>query len=139
MLEVELDERSRRNDRFDEANSVPVKFLAGTFHVPKPWVETRPVFEDGKVVRRYRVLTCGRALDELIVAIGDAEDFGSQISAVATLAAYLLRWHYDLTDSDLDRLLAYRNDDSNSMEWLERVMDIATGRHGPKRASASGG
>jgi hypothetical protein len=134
MREIEL-----RKDTFDEANSVPVVLADGqTWFVPKPWLVIRPTFKDGVVVSTYPFLTYSDKLDVLIDAIAEAEDLDFIVSATATLAAYLLRNHYELTDSDLDRLLAYRVGDPASLEWLGLIMETATGRNGKKVARAGG-
>jgi hypothetical protein len=57
---------------------------------------------------------------------------------IASLAAYMLRWHYDLSDADLDGLLAFRAADEKSLNWLQEILAIATGRSGPKVVSAGG-
>ncbi len=80
----------------------------------------------------YPVFTYGPAIDGLIDAIGDCEVLSEQMVAVASLAAYLLQWHYELDDDDLDSLLAYRVADEESRAWFNRVMEVATGRSGPK-------
>jgi predicted O-methyltransferase YrrM len=135
-----LDEKALRNDKFDEVNSVRLVLADGqAWAIPKPWLVVRPVFREGKVVTAYNVLTYGQAVDELIEAVADTDSVVGHISAVASLAAYFLQWHYSLTDRDLDGLLAYRSGDAESMEWLKRVMEIATGSDGPKVSSVGGG
>ncbi len=128
-----LDEPSKRKPNFDERNAAPVVLADGqAWHVPKPWLEIRPVFRGGKAVRAYPVLTCGPELDELVEAMAECEDLDSQVMAVASLTARLLLWHYDLTDPELDQLLAFRRGDERSMDWLRESIAIATGRSGPK-------
>jgi hypothetical protein len=99
---------------------------------PKPWLEIRPVFRGGRAVTAYPVLTCGAELDALVEAMSDADDIWEQVTAVASLAAYLLRWHYDLDDQELDQLLAFRRADERSLDWMQELFAIATGRSGPK-------
>jgi hypothetical protein len=106
--------------------------------LPKPWLEIRPVFRGGKVVTAWRVLTCGPELDALVEALGESDDLDSQVMAAASLAAHLLRWHYELTDAELDQLLAFRCADASSLDWMREVFRIATGRSGPKVCSAGG-
>ena len=110
-----------------------------TWFVPKPWLVVRPMFKDGVAFSAYRFLTYSDVLDVLVDAIAAAVELDVIVSAVATLAAYLLRSHYDLSDADLDRLLAYRVDDPASLEWSGIVMETATGRNGKKAACAGGG
>ena len=69
---------------------------ARAWHMPKPWLEIRPVFRGGKAVTAYPVLTCGRSWTALSKQWAMPTTSGGQITAVASLAAYLLRWHYDL-------------------------------------------
>ncbi len=135
-----IDERAKRKENFDERNSVAVAFAdEQTFFVPKPWLEVRPSFSDGKVTANYNVLTYGPAIDVLLDAIAECEYLAEQMVAVASLAAYLLQWHYELDDDDLDSLLCYRVADDASRAWLDRVMEVATGRSGPKVRRAGGG
>lgn len=132
-----IDEKSKRKPNFDEANSAPVVLADGqAWHVPKPWLEVRPVFRGGKPVSAYRVLTCGPELDELVEALAESDELDAQVVAVASLAAYMLRWNYDLTDADLDQLLAFRCSDPASLQWMHDVFAIAVGRSGPKVSSA---
>jgi hypothetical protein len=128
-----LDEQAKRKPNFDERNSAPVVLADGqTWHVPKPWLEIRPVFRGGKAVRAYPVLTCGPELDGLVEAMAECDDLDSQVVAVASLAAHLLRWHYDLTDPELDGLLCFRRGDELSLNWLREVFAVATGQSGLK-------
>jgi hypothetical protein len=134
-----IDEQAKRKPNFDERNAAPVVLADGqTWHVPKPWLEIRPVFRGGKAAAAYRVLTCGPELDDLVEALSESNELDGQVVAVASLAAYLLRWHYELTDDELDQLLAFRCSDDRSLQWLRDVVAIATGRSGPKASSAGG-
>ncbi len=134
-----IDEKTKRKPNFDERNAAPVVFADGqTWFVPKPWLEIRPVFRGGKATAAYPVPTCGPELDALIEAVADAEDRVAQVAAVATLAAELMSWHYDLADAELDQLLAFRLADEASMNWIREVFDIATGQSGPKAYGAGG-
>jgi len=135
-----IDEKSRRKPNFDERHSSPIVLSDGqTWYVPKPWLEIRPVFRDGKAVTAYNVLTAGQELDELVDAIGEAETAKAQVIGAASLAAHLLRHHYDLTDEDLDQLLRFRLHDESSLAWVEGIIEIATGQSGPKVSSAGNG
>jgi len=134
-----MTEASKRKDNVDEANSVPVVLADGqTWWLPKPWLEIRPVFRGGKVVSTYDVVTCGPDLDEMIEAISEAETITAQVVGAASLAAHLLRFHYDLTDEDLDQLLRFRLSDPASLDWVKAVIEVATGRSGPKLSGAGG-
>jgi hypothetical protein len=134
-----IDEPSKRKENFDERNAAPVVLADGqTWLVPKPWLEIRSVFRGGKAVTAYPVLTCGPELDALLEAIGEAESKIDEISFVASLAAHLLLWHYDLADAELDQLLAFRHADEASANWLRQVLEIATGQSGPKACRAGG-
>jgi hypothetical protein len=128
-----------RKECFDEATSAPVVLADGqTWWLPKPWLEIRPTFRGGRSVGAYPVLTYGRELDELLDAVGKSDDGIVQIGAVAGLGAYLLRQQYRLDDQDLDELLCFRVGDEASEGWACAVMDVATGRSGPKVSSAGG-
>ena len=132
-----LSEPEKRKPNFDERNSVPVVLADGqSWFVPKPWFEVRPVFRRGKPVGSYLVPTSGPELDGLVSAISDCDDWIEQIVAVASLAAHLLTFNYELQDDDLDQLLAYRAADPASAEWVRDVIDIATGASGPKAYGA---
>jgi hypothetical protein len=128
-----IDERSKRKPNFDECNSAPVVLADGQrWHVPKPWLEIRPVFHGGRAVRAHAAITSGPDLDAMIDAVADAEDRVTQISLVASLAAHLLLWHYALDDDELDQLLAFRLSDEASAIWIREIFAIATGQSGPK-------
>src|SRR5262245_20877097 len=134
-----IDEKAKRKENFDERNAAPVVLADGqTWFVPKPWLEIRPVFRGGKALTAWRVLTCGPELDALIDALSECDDLDGQVTAAASLAAHLLCWHYDLTDAQLDELLAFRCADHSSLNWMREVLAIATGRSGPKASSAGG-
>jgi hypothetical protein len=135
-----LDELVKRKDNFDEANSVRLTLADGQeWAIPKPWLEIRPAFRDGKAVNNYPVFTYGPELEALVEAIASAEGELERLCGIATLAAYLLQKQYDLHDEDLDQLLAFRHGDPDSAEWATRIIQIATGRSGPKAACAGGG
>jgi hypothetical protein len=130
---------SRRKPNFDEDHSVPVVLGDGqAWYLPKPWQEIRPVFKGGRAASAYPVLTCGPELDALVEAISGCEEFLPRISAVASLAAHLLGRQYELSDSELDELLRVRLGEDMSDSWIIQVIDVATGRSGPK-ASRDGG
>jgi hypothetical protein len=134
-----LSEQAKRKPHFDERNAAPVVLADGqTWFIPKPWLEVRPVFCGGSTVSAYRVLTCGPELDGLVEALADSDDLDAQVVAVASLAAHLLCWHYELTDAELDGLLAFRAADERSLDWLRQVFAVATGRSGPKVYGAGG-
>ena len=134
-----LDEKAKRKPNFDERNAAPVVLADGQpWFVPKPWLEIRPVFRGGKAVSAYPVITCGPSLDALVDAVAEADDGMVQISFVASLAAHLLCWHYDLTDPELDQLLAFRVHDDASLNWTREVFAVATGQSGPKVCRAGG-
>ena len=96
------------------------------------------MFRGGKAVTAYPVLTCGPELDELVEAMADCDDLDGQVVAVASLAAYLLRWHYDLTDAELDQLLAFRAADETSLE-LARETSSRSRRDAPAQKSSRAG
>lgn len=134
-----IDEKTRRKPTFDERSAVAVTFADGSlWYVPKPWLEVRPRFERGSARTSYPVYTCGPKLDLLLEAIDASEDIYTSVAAVATLAAELLCYHYDLADGELDQMLAFRPADSSSFDWARQTVEIATGRSGPKAASAGG-
>jgi hypothetical protein len=132
-----IDEFDRRKDNFDLRNSVAVTFVDDqVFYVPKPWLEIRPAFRDGRAVTAYPVYTNGPVIDELLTIAGESDDGYERVAATASIAAILLEWHYELDSVDLDKLLAFRIDDPASAGWGERVIDVVTGAEGPKRSRA---
>lgn len=134
-----LNETSRRKPNFDERNSSPVVLADGqTWYLPKPWLEVRPIFRAGKAQKALAVFTNGPELDDLVEAIADADGLRQQVVGAASLAAHLLRWHYELSDADLDQLLCFRLADPASVQWVETAIAVATGNNGPKVSSAGG-
>jgi hypothetical protein len=134
-----LNEAEKRKPNFSERNSAAVVLADGQeWWIPKPWLEIRPVFRGGKADGAYPAYGYGPDLNRMIERVAEAELFTDQVAAVATLAASLLCWQYDLSDPDLDQLLAYRRNDPDSVEWTRLVIEIATGRSGPKVSSAGG-
>ena len=131
-----LDEKTKRRKTFDERNSVPVILADGQpWAFPKPWLEIRASFRDGKAQTTYTVLTYGPELDALVKAIRECQNNVALLCGAASLGAYLVSQNYDLSDEDLDRLFVFRVGDSASWDWARAIMDVATGRSGPKRGS----
>jgi hypothetical protein len=131
-----LNEKAKRRETFDERNSIPVMLADGqAWAIPKPWLEIRASFGNGKAQTTYPVLTYGPELDALVKAIGECQDNTALLCGAASLGAYLLSQNYDLSDEVLDRLFAFRVGHPESWDWARAVMDVATGRSGPKRGS----
>jgi hypothetical protein len=129
-----------RKECFDERHSAPVVLADGqTWHLPKPWLEIRPVFRGGRAEASYPVLTYGPELDRFVEVIADEDDWTIQLCLVASLGAHLLNRQYELTDADLDGLFCVRVSQPESGDWVKSVMEVATGRSGPKASSAGGG
>ena len=127
------DERAKRKPRFDERNSVWIALADGArWAFPKPWLEVYTSFREGRAVSTYPVLTYGPELDELVDAIGECHDNAALIIGAASLGAFLLRRHYDLSDEDLDRLFAVRVGDPSSWGWAQAVIEVATGSGGSR-------
>jgi hypothetical protein len=99
---------------------------------PKPWLEVRASFRQGRAVSTYPVLTYGPELDELADAVGGCRDNAALIIGAASLGALLLRRNYDLSDDDLDRLFAVRVGDPSSWGWAQAVIEVATGSGGSR-------
>jgi hypothetical protein len=128
-----IDEKARRKPEFDESNAVWIALADGSrWALPKPWLEVHASFRQGRAVATYPVLTYGPELDELVDAIGACRDNAALIIGAASLGALLLRRHYDLSDDDLDRLFAVRVGDPTSWDWVQAVIDVATGSGGPR-------
>ncbi len=129
-----LSELERRKSNFDEVNSVGVTMADGQiWFLPKPWLEIRPTFRGGRATGNYPVNTYGPEIDSLVNSIAEVEDSLERLSGIASLGAYLLTQQYTLDDGDLDGLLCFRLDDESSTEWARQVINVATGRSGPKR------
>jgi hypothetical protein len=134
-----MNELERRKPTFDEANSVGVTLGDGQkWFVPKPWLEIRPTFRGVHATGNYPVNTYSHEIDDLLEAIAGADDSLEQLSGIASLAAYLLTQQYDLEDADLDTLLCFRLNEESSTDWVRQVINVATGRSGPKRLRAGG-
>ena len=134
-----MNELERRKPTFDEANSVGVTFGDGQkWFVPKPWLEIRPTFRGGRAAGNYPVNTYSHEIDDLLEAIAGTDDSLEQLSGIASLAAYLLSQQYELEDANLDTLLCFRLNDESSTDWARQVIDVATGRSGPKRLRLGG-
>jgi hypothetical protein len=116
-----ISELSRRRDNFNEQNSVPVKLADG-----QEW---------GVPVRSDAVTT--ELLAAIAAAGAGADDVAVITGLASTLAAHLLRSHYDLSDEDLDGLLAYRADDAETFRWMPTVVSIAAGVFGFQEASSN--
>ncbi len=126
-------EKAKRKPEFDERNSVWIALADGArWAFPKPWLEVYASFREGRAVSTYPVLTYGPELDELVNAVGECRDNAALIIGAATLGAFLLRHHYDLSDEDLDRLFAVRVDDPSSWDWARAVIEVATGCGGSR-------
>lgn len=136
-----LSEREFRRPTLDEATSVAVEFPGGTFLVPKPVVYLRPVFAGGKRSSEARLCTDDPEFDRLKEAVSAAaDDDGADFSGVMLdIAAHMLLRNYDLSDDDLGRLFAIREDGEGvSVAWWAEVMAIAHGRS-PKASPATSG
>lgn len=135
-----IDERQFRKGPIDEESSQRVRFGDGSeFLVPKPWVELRGSFRGRRTAAFTPFVTYGPETEERITLIHAEESPERRIALVAELAATLLLQSYELTDSQLDKLLSVRLDDPESWDWIKHVIDIATGRSGPKRTRAGSG
>ena len=98
---------SKRKPNFDDCNSALVVLADGqSWHVPKPWLEIRPVFRRGKAVTAYPVLTCGAELDAgWSRRWPSADDLDTPGRRRSLRWRLIFCWHYDLDRCDLDRLL----------------------------------
>lgn len=135
-----IDERTRRKPGFDERDAVWITLAdGGRWAVPRPWLEIRASFRDGRAVSNHPVLTYGAELDELVRVIDECRDDAALLIAAASLGAYLLCHHYDLSDEDLDGLFAVRIGDPPSWDWARAVIDVATGTSGSRSFRDGGG
>src|SRR5262245_47327802 len=127
------DERAKRKPGFVERNSAWITLAdGGRWAVPKPWLEVHASFRGGRAVSSEPVLTYGPELDGLVGAIGECRDNAALLIAAASLGAYLLRHHYDLSDGELDRRFAGRVGDPSSWDWVKALIDVATGTAGSR-------
>jgi hypothetical protein len=128
-----LDEKGLRRPECDERTSVAVRLADGNdWLLPKPFVEIHASFRGGKAEATFPVLTYGPELDALIEAVGECRDNAAILCGAATLGAYLVTRNYDLDDSQLDMLFAFRPGDPGSWDWINAVMDVATGVGGSR-------
>jgi hypothetical protein len=131
-----LSELQKRKPDLAEHDSVRVTFADGQgWLIPTPWLVFHPVFENGVATHCYRSLGYGAPIDDLVAMIAGLDDFDVIASASATLAGCLLRLQYNLTDDELDQLLAIRADDVESSAWMTTVVEIATGHYGRRVGS----
>jgi hypothetical protein len=126
-----LNELEKQKTDLVERDSVRVKFADGQeWAILKPYLTVRPVFKDGVSTGTYRAFSYGQPVDDLLGMLAGADHADDVVSAAATLAGCLLRLQYDLDDNDLDQLLAFRVDSPESIGWVSRVVEIATGKFG---------
>jgi hypothetical protein len=127
-----LNELEKRRPDF-AGDSVPVKFADGQeWAVPKPWLTIKPIWGENHVaVATNRVRTYkDPEINAVIALISELNEPTEIVSGLATLAGCLLRLNYDLTEEDLDTLLAFDPDDAESMAWFAGVIETATGIRG---------
>jgi hypothetical protein len=121
-----VDEKAKRRveGRFDR--SVPVIFADGQrWEVPLPSLTIRPHFKNGRATHATSFLSYGDDVDALVEAIGAATDPSAVICGTATLAAELLRANYDLTEGELDTLLALApGSEDPRYQWPAAVMEV---------------
>src|SRR5262249_19318700 len=123
-----LDEKAKRRECCDPANSVPVRLADGQqWLFPRPVLELRPAFRDGQAVSTYPVRAYDPEIEELVDAVGKCEDNAALLCGAATLAAWLLTENYDLADDELDGLLRIRPSEPDSWAWVGEVFAVATG------------
>lgn len=128
-----LDEASKRRENFDEANSVPIKLAdSQEWMFPKPFLQIHASFQGGKAVSTWPVLTCGPELDAIIEIVSECKVNATLLCAAATLGAHMLLRQYSLDDRELDQLFAFRPSDPDSWDWVQSVINTATGLAGPK-------
>lgn len=110
----------------------PVRLANGEeWLIPRPFWRIQPRFERNaegnprvkEVVSRFGY---SNSVDDLVDALAHADDFGVVASIVATIAGELLRWIYDLDDSDLDALLNFSPSDPASIRWVRDVVAVVT-------------
>lgn len=121
-----IDETTRRLPEWSE-HSVWITLADGNqYAFPKPWLEIRGHFSAGKPTGLSARTTFGPELDEGVELIHQAESNHDLIIATLTLGAFLLRLQYDLSDEELQDLLAFRFADENLTEQsLDMVREIA--------------
>lgn len=126
-----LIEKYRRRPNVNLDGCTPIQLADGQeWYFPRPMLELRPHFRDGKPVHLSRFVTHGEELDNLLRGISEAEDGATQILAVLRLGGELLLRNYDLTDNHLEQLFRYRVDDTTgqSIAMLEAIIDVASGK-----------
>jgi hypothetical protein len=134
-----LDERAKRRDTFDEANSAWITLADGqAWAFPKPWLEIHASFHGERATGHYPLITVGPELDELVEALSGCEDNTALLSGAATLGAHLLCRNYDLAERDLDQLFAFRIAEPSSWDWAREVIGVATGQSGTRSFRGGG-
>ncbi len=118
---------------------MPIRLADGQeWAFPKPFLQIHASFDGGKARATWPVLTYGPALDALIEAMGECDDNADLLVAGASLGAFLLRQNYSLEDRELDMLFAFQPGVPESWDWVNAVIDVATGQNAPKRGSGGG-
>jgi hypothetical protein len=126
-----IPEPARRRDDFDARGCEWVALADGQrWALPLPWVELRAHFRGGKAVAAIPAVSYGADVDALLEAIAGCHDPAVLLSGAATLAAELLRRNYELSDAELDALLAFRGGAPDATAWARDVLEVATGQRG---------
>ena len=128
-----LDEKEKRREEFVEG--YPIVLADGqAWHFPRPVVEIRPRFQNGRVIASEGITTYGAEMDELRRQAHEAENDADVIQSIFTLGAFLLLKNYWLTDADLESLLIYTMNSEASLEMVNGIIAVSTGQ-APKVSS----
>lgn len=132
-----LIEKFRRRPNVILEAAVPVMLADGQeWYFPRPILELRPMFRQGKPHKFAPYVTWSDELDELIAAIGKATNRGLQILATLRLGGELLLRNYDLTDDELEVLFRYRVDDEASDRMMQAITEVVTGKQLSEKATS---
>ena len=125
-----IDEKSKRKDNFDEANSVPIVLADGqAWHFEKPWVRLKPLkrrvkFAGGKM-SSLRLETDDPDFDRLRSALFDSSE--SFYGPLCDMAAFLLLRQYNLTDEELSDLIVFEEATENGNPWIAELIGVVAG------------
>lgn len=131
-------ESAYRLDTF-RPDSVPIVMGDGQeWHLPKPWVSYRPMFDPtGKLGAMART-TLGADFDEAFDEAKDAETDYDYIVAIMKLGAAMLAINYQTTPELLADVLRFTPGDPTNDEMWTAIYSVSQGLDAPKRSSDIG-
>lgn len=131
-----ISESERRLETFQEQSEPVVLSDGQTWHLAKPKVKIRAVFNAGKVIGTVPRTTFGNGFDEVLAAVDSVQSIDKFVEAVSGLAAVMLQRNYRLSDDEIADLLIYETGDGRSQELFSEILMVARGLNAPKASPA---